>query len=152
MKLYSVLLLFLFCLITGVKAQNNIIKSLERQELGCGTVTIHQDARLESLIGLQHAKSKSGEVKVLKESGYRILIFSGGDSREARNAAYEMEGKVKNYFPQLPVYTVFLSPRWLCQAGDYKTIEEAYAMMRKMKQTGAFSEASIVRTQIIIPL
>jgi hypothetical protein len=148
MKLYPVLLLFLFCLVTGVKAQNNIIKSLERQEPGCGTVTIHQDGRLESLIGSQHAK----DAKVLKESGYRILVFSGGDSREARNAAYEIEGKVKNYFPQLPVYTIFISPRWLCQAGDYKTIEEAYAMMRKMKQIGAFNEVSIVRTQIIIPL
>lgn len=63
-----------------------------------------------------------------------------------------MEEQVKTLFPELPVYTIFKSPRWLCQVGDYKTIEEAYAMMRKMKQAGVFNEISIVKTQIIIPL
>ena len=152
MKTYPFYLVLSFCCLFSLKiqAQDNIIKSLERHEAGYGTVTLHQDSRLDALIAVRH--SDGAGVKVLRESGYRVLVYSGDDSRNSKSAAYELEGQVKNLFPELPVYTIFKSPRWLCQVGDFKTIEEAYAMMRKMKLTGAFSEASIVRTQIIIPL
>lgn len=155
MKTYPFYLLLLFCCFASLKiqAQDNIIKSLERHEAGCGTIAIHQDGRLNALLGVKHVnKGTTGDAKVLKESGYRIQVYAGADSRDSKSAAYEMEGHVKTLFPELSVYTAFKSPRWICQVGDYKTIEEAYAMMRKMKQTGAFSEVSIVRTQIIIPL
>lgn len=148
-----IVLLFGFIASGKIYGQDNIIKSLERQEPGTGVVTIHQDKRLESLIGTKHSnKGNIADTKVLKEPGYRIQVYAGGDSRNSKSAAYQMEEQVKGLFPELPVYTVFRSPRWLCQVGDYKTIEEAYAMMRKMKQFEAFSEASIVKTQIIIPL
>jgi len=155
MKTYPYYLLLLFFCFASFKmqAQDNIIKNLERHEAGCGTVTIHQDSRLDALLGVKHInKGAAGETKVLKESGYRIQVYAGGDSRDSKGAAYAMEGHVKTFFPELPVYIAFKSPRWICQVGDYKTIEEAYSMMRKMKQTGAFNEASIVRSQIIIPL
>lgn len=154
MKTYPFYLLLLFCCFASLKmqAQDNIIKSLERHEAGCGTVIIHQDSRLNTLLGKHTNKGVVEEAKVLKGSGYRIQVFAGDDSRDSKSSAYEMEGHVKALFPDLTVYTLFQSPRWLCQVGDYKTIEEAYAMMRKMKQTGAFNEASIVRSQIIIPL
>ena len=50
------------------------------------------------------------------------------------------------------VYTSFISPRWLCRVGDFRSIEEADAMMRRLKATGMFKEVSIVRDQINIPL
>lgn len=148
-------LALLFCFLASIQmqAQDNIIKKLERHEIGSGTVTIHQDSRLETLLGVKHVnRGSTGESKVLKESGYRIQVYAGGDSRNSKSLAYEMEQQVRSLFPELTVYTIFKSPRWLCEVGDYKTIEEAYAMMRKMKQLEAFKEASIVRTQIIIPL
>ena len=43
-------------------------------------------------------------------------------------------------------------PRWLCRVGDFRSIEEADAMMRRLKATGVFKEVSIVRDQINIPL
>ena len=55
-------------------------------------------------------------------------------------------------FPELPVYTLFVSPRWLCRIGDFRSIEEADAMMRQLEETGAFKEITIVREQINIPL
>jgi len=155
MKPYPLCLLLLCCSCASLKiqAQDNIIKSLERHETGCGTVIIHQDNRLDALLGAKYTnKGNAGETKVLKESGYRVQIYAGSDSRDSKSTAYEMEEQVKTLFPELPVYTIFKSPRWLCQVGDYKTIEEAYTMMRKMKQTGVFNETSIVKTQIIIPL
>ena len=60
--------------------------------------------------------------------------------------------RIKEYFPELTVYTSFNSPRWLCRVGDFRSIEEADAMMRKMKATGVFKEVSIVKDQINIPL
>ncbi len=155
MRTYSFYLLLLFCCFASwnVRAQDNIIKSLERYEAGCGIVAIHQDSRLADLLSAKHLdKGSVGETRTIKESGYRIQVYAGSNSRESRNAAIEMEGVVKSHFPEMQVYTIFNSPRWLCQVGDYRTMEEAYAIMKKMKQTGVFNEISIVKSQIIIPL
>lgn len=155
MKTYPFCLLLILCCVASVKiqAQDNIVKSLERFEAGCGTVIVHQDSRLNALLGIKsNGRTIVGETKVLRESGYRVQVYAGGNSREGKSAAHEMEELVQSSFPELPVYVMFASPRWLCQVGDYRTVEEAYAVMRKMKQLGAFNEATIVRSQIIIPL
>ena len=60
--------------------------------------------------------------------------------------------RIKEYFPELSVYTSFNSPRWLCRVGDFRSIEEADAMMRQLRATGVFKEVSIVKEQINIPL
>lgn len=144
------LLLFLFVL-TGVSAQaQNIVQSLERTVPGQGKVTIHQDPRIEALIGVE--RSAVGEQKVIKTSGFRIQAYAGNNTREAKNDAYNAATRIKEYFPEITVYTSFNPPRWLCRVGDFRSIEEADAMMRKMKATGMFKEVSIVRDQINIPL
>ena len=58
----------------------------------------------------------------------------------------------KEEFPEMPVYTYFQPPRWLCRVGDFKSIEEAHVAMRKLKSTGNFKEVAIVREQINIPI
>ncbi|MBR6433898.1 MAG: SPOR domain-containing protein, partial [Bacteroides sp.] len=73
-------------------------------------------------------------------------------TRQAKNEAYAVAARIKEYFPDLTVYTFFNPPRWLCRAGDYRSIEEADAMMRRLRATGVFKEVSIVREQINIPL
>lgn len=144
------LLILLFVLTGwGVQAQN-IVRSLERDVPGQGKVTIHQDARIEALIGKEHPAT--GEQKVIKTQGFRIQAYAGNNTRQAKNDAYGVASRVKEYFPQLTVYTTFNPPRWLCRVGDFRSIEEADAMMRKMKATGMFNEVSIVRDQINIAL
>ncbi|MCD8260423.1 MAG: SPOR domain-containing protein, partial [Bacteroides sp.] len=93
---------------------------------------------------------RTSEPRMLKTTGYRIQVFAGNNSRDARNQANDMAEKVKSTFPELPVYTYFSSPRWLCRVGDFRGIEEANAMMRKLKATGNFKEVSIVKEQINI--
>ena len=61
-----------------------------------------------------------------------------------------MATRVHTSFPELQVYTHFVNPRWLCQVGDFRSIEEADVVMRKLKATGDFKEVSIVRAQINI--
>jgi hypothetical protein len=63
-----------------------------------------------------------------------------------------MSSRVKEYFPDTSVYTFFTSPRWLCRVGDFRSIEEADAMMRKLKATGVFKQVAIVKDQINIHL
>ena len=94
----------------------------------------------------------TGEQKVIKTSGFRIQAYAGNNTRQAKNDADRVASRVKEYFPELSVYTSFISPRWLCRVGDFRSIEEADAMMRRLKATGMFKEVSIVRDQINIPL
>ena len=133
-------------------AQNNIVKSLERNVSGQGKVTIHQDARIEALIGSEYIPGGSEDRKVIKSSGYRVQVYAGNNTRQAKNEAYSVATRIKEYFPDLTVYTSFAPPRWLCRAGDFRSIEEADAMMRQLRATGVFKEVSIVKDQINIPL
>ena len=150
MKKLGLLLVACFAFATISVAQNNIVKSLERNVPGQGKVTIHQDPRIEALIGME--RPATGEQKVIKTSGFRIQAYAGNNTRQAKNDAYHVASRVKEYFPELTVYTSFNPPRWLCRVGDFRSIEEADAMMRRLKSTGVFKEVSIVRDQINIPL
>ena len=54
----KVLLTLLFVLTATFAQAQSIIKSLERNIPGQGKVTIHQDPRIEALIGLQQVNRK----------------------------------------------------------------------------------------------
>ena len=148
--------LFLVCfgLSLSVSAQQkSIVDELQKTAVGQGTVTIHQDAGIAALLGSAYVKSDNDEEpKVLKARGYRVQVYAGNNSRLAREEAGNVAEEVKKEFPEMPVYTFFQPPRWLCRVGDYRSIEEADASMRRLKATGKFKEVSIVREQINIPL
>lgn len=133
-------------------AQTDIVSELTKKKPGEGTVVLHQDVRLNAL--LQDGASvvvMNGEERVAKASGFRVQVYAGNNSRQARNEANQMANSVHSKFPELQVYTHFVNPRWLCQVGDFRSIEEADVVMRKLKETGEFKEVSIVRAQINIP-
>ena len=146
------LFLVAFSFAFSATAQTNIIESLQTERVGQGMVTIHQDAKISALLGAVYVKSADEEPKVLKARGYRVQVYAGNNSRIARQEANEVAEQIKQEFPELPVYAFFQPPRWLCRVGDYRSIEEADASMRRLKATGKFKEVSIVREQINIPL
>ncbi|MBR2359889.1 MAG: SPOR domain-containing protein [Bacteroidaceae bacterium] len=137
----------LFCGITA-SAQETIFDRLDKQQMGEGVVTIHQDARLKALVGQVRPYSAASQKAAPKVQGFRVQVFAGNNSQQARNEANKMAEKVKMQFPELEVYTQFVSPRWLCRVGDYRSIEEADVVMRQLKSTGDFKEVSIVRSLI----
>lgn len=148
-----IFILFFVSLGLSAFAQQNIVESLQRNRVGEGTVTIHQDSKITGLIGTIYTKSTvGGEQKTLKSRGYRVQVYAGNNSRVARNEANNIAAKVKGEFPDMPVYAYFQPPRWLCRVGDFRSIEEADAAMRRLRATGIFKEVSIVREQINIPL
>ena len=151
MKKLGLLLIACFAFAAFASAQNNIVKSLERNVPGQGKVTIHQDARIEALIGQEYIPNGT-ENRVLKSQGYRVQVYAGNNTIRAKNEAHSVGSRIKEYFPELSVYTSFHSPRWLCRVGDFRSIEEADAMMRQLRATGVFKEVSIVKEQINIPL
>lgn len=127
---------------------DNIIKSLQKQVPGEGKVNIYQDPSIGALIGSKRSVSSSGEPITVKTYGYRVQVYAG----RSRNDANAMAAKVKELFPDLKIYTSLISPRWVCRIGDFRSIEEADAMMRQIKSSNAFREVSIVREQVIITI
>lgn len=151
MRYFLFVIGFFFSL--SAAAQKNIVEDLQTSRVGQGTVTIHQDAKISALLGATYVKSAGeNEPKMLKARGYRVQVYAGNNSRIARQEANDVAEQIKIEFPELPVYAFFQPPRWLCRVGDYRSIEEADASMRRLKATGKFKEVSIVREQINIPL
>lgn len=84
----------------------------------------------------------------IRINGYRIQVYLGGNAHKDKAEAQMMKGRVKSYFPELPVYAGFQSPHWICRAGDFRTYEEASEYLLKMRETGRFDEAVIIKSKI----
>ena len=150
---YLLLLMTFGCSLSVAAQQKNIVGELQATQPGQGVITIVQDAKIGALLGTVYVKdAENSEPQMLKARGYRVQVYAGNNSRKAREEANKVAEDIKKEFPELPVYSFFQPPRWLCRVGDYRSIEEADASMRSLKATGKFKEVSIVREQINIPI
>lgn len=84
-----------------------------------------------------------------KMQGYRIQVFSGGNSRTDRQKAETAGAVMKSNFPSEPIYVHFYSPSWKCRMGNYKTVEEARALLAKVKKLG-YPQANIIKGTISV--
>lgn len=84
-----------------------------------------------------------------KTQGYRIQVFSGGNSRSDRQKAETAGAVMKSNFPSEPIYVHFYSPAWKCRMGNYKTLEEARAILAQVKKLG-YTQACIVKGTISV--
>ena len=143
MKRYLLIVSMLFCaLFAG--AQSNIVRELEREVSGEGRVVVNQPAKLAALMG-------SANGKPARVEGYRVMVYSGNNSAQARNEANNMAKFMRENFPGAGVYVVFESPVRSCLYGDYRTREEAEAVMYRLKGTKKFKEISVKRCVINLP-
>ena len=140
------LISILFCVL-GAGAQSNIVSEIESYAFGEGKVRINQPEKLVALMGSM--ANASGEVQQVE--GYRVLVYSGNNSRQARDEANAMAEYMRANYPGAEVYVVFESPIRSCQYGDYRTREEAEAVMYKLKATKKFREISVRKTLINLP-
>ncbi len=90
--------------------------------------------------------------KIIKVAGYRVQVYAGNNTRTAKLEAMRTASDVRNFFPEVSVYSFFSPPRWLCRVGDFRSMEEAYSMMRKLKATRVFHEVSIVKDRVNVSL
>lgn len=84
-----------------------------------------------------------------KVNGYRVQVFSGGNTRADRVKAEQVKGAMKAAFPGQPVYTHFYSPRWICRMGNFRTYAEAEKILKQVKAMG-YPQAVIVKGQISV--
>lgn len=76
--------------------------------------------------------------------GFRIAVFSGGNTREDRSKAEQAGQKVKSALPDQPVYVHFYSPRWMCLVGNFEEYKDAQKALWKVKKAG-YKSANIIR-------
>ncbi|WP_073209806.1 SPOR domain-containing protein [Xylanibacter ruminicola] len=88
-------------------------------------------------------------MKGVKVPGYRVQVFAGGNTRNDRLKAERIGSEIKSLFPGVPVYVHFYSPRWICRIGNYRTYEEAHAVLERVKNNG-YQSAIIVKGKVTV--
>ncbi len=84
--------------------------------------------------------------------GYRLKFFTGSGTRQGKETAQQKGKEFKKHFPQVSVYMHFVSPNWICTAGDFATQAEVYDFIKEVKKdvTIRTSEMSVVRSKVKI--
>ncbi len=163
------LLLAQFC-----RAQQKYTDVIQQKADNGGTLVLYQSKTITDLVNGVVPENASTAKKVVKDGkvlvvdsidnnietvttgqrtyvrGYRIQVYSGDNTRKGKAEAAAMAGKVRQNFSDLPVYTHFVSPHWICRVGDFRTYEEANEYFRQLRETGLFPEAVIVRSKVAV--
>lgn len=91
--------------------------------------------------------------KIMRNShrvqGFRVQVFSGGNSRNDKKKAEEAGLVMKSNFPTEPIYVHFYSPSWKCRMGNYRTLEEARAKLSAVRKLG-YRQACVVKGPISV--
>ncbi|MBQ5887950.1 MAG: SPOR domain-containing protein [Bacteroidaceae bacterium] len=146
MKRFAILISMLFCALYA-GAQSNIVAQIESFAWGEGRVRINQPEKLTDLMGSM--ANANGEVQQVE--GYRVLVYSGNNSRQARDEANVMAEYMRANYPGAEVYVVFEAPIRTCEYGDYRTREEAELVMYRLRKTKKFKEISVKKCLINLP-
>ena len=86
-----------------------------------------------------------------KARGFRICIFTGGNTRADKIKAIEMGQKCRNLFKELAVYPSFEAPRWVTHVGDFKTRQEAQKYVTRIRRARISYEVRIVSSEVNVP-
>lgn len=84
-----------------------------------------------------------------KVRGFRVQVYSGGNTRIAHQDANKAGKKVKSLFPSQPVYVHFYTPRWMCLVGNFTNYHVARKIALKMRKAG-YPNANVIRTIISV--
>lgn len=86
-----------------------------------------------------------------KARGFRICIFTGGNTRADKMKAIEMGNKCRQLFRELAVYPSFEAPRWVTHVGDFKTRQEAQKYVTRIRRARFTYETRIVASEVNVP-
>ena len=126
--------------------QKTTEKPAEKKELEPKAVAVeHHDTT--TIVAPEEIQKKI--MKGVKVAGYRVQVFAGGNTRNDRVKAERIGSEIKSLFPGVPVYVHFYSPRWICRMGNYRTYEEAHAVLERVKNNG-YQSAIIVKGKITV--
>lgn len=86
-----------------------------------------------------------------KAQGFRICIFTGGNSRKDKTKAYEMAEKCRQHFSELATYPTFAAPRWVTHVGDFRTRQDAQKYVTLIRKSRITYEVRIVKSEVNLP-
>ena len=132
----------IFCILSGIifsatifaqasQEHPDVFEALVKNETGQGTVTIHQDSRMNVLMD-KKAMANEGK-KYIYISGYRIQVYMENSQKQSKAGAFEREKQIKEKFPELSTYVTFTSPFWKLRVGDFRTHTDALVLMKSLK-------------------
>ena len=81
---------------------------------------------------------------MLRNGISEISVRNGGATESVAD-----QDKIKALFPTEPIYVHFYSPRWICRMGNYRTYDEANAILQQVKKLG-YKQACIVKGKISV--
>ncbi len=155
----------------SLSSQDKFTEQLQQNVDGQGIVILHQSHAITDLVNGGGAVATPIKVQEnqafaqvedstniegrttgqrVRANGFRIQVYSGGNSRQSKAEAQRMGARVKSSFAGLNVYTHFVSPHWICRVGDFKTYEEANEVFQQLKNTAGFKEATIVKSKVYV--
>ncbi len=114
-------------------ASGTIIQALENDEIGQGKVKIFQDSRIQDLIGKKKSTT-TARSSFSVGKGFRVQVYSGNNQNVSKREAFQREATLKRDFVDLETYVSFKSPFWRVRVGNFRSYEEAYQTMRKIKE------------------
>lgn len=117
-----------------------------------GKAETHNEARTNNNT---HDSQHTGKTYISrarhKAKGFRICIFTGGNSRKDKMKAIEMGNKCRAKFGELAVYPSFIPPRWVTYVGDFKTRQEAQKYVNLIRRAHFTYEVRIVSSEVNVP-
>ncbi len=116
------------------------LNSLAQEE---GTIVIHADSRIETLIKKQGSVVSPATSPQI--SGYRLQLMFDSD----RKKIDETRARFENIHPEIPTYVVFSAPNYLLKAGDYRSQLEAEKL--KMQIFSEFPTSFVVKESVNLP-
>ena len=66
-----------------------------------------------------------GSAILTKTAGYRVLVFSDGNAKTAKNEARSKAQNISSRLPKYRTYVTYTSPYWRLKVGDFLTRQEA---------------------------
>lgn len=154
----------LFCIGNFANAQQQtgnraIIDELNSSVAGKGKVAIYEDETVKDIVGrpmiAKRTVYSSGDgVQYVKMRGFKIQAFAGNNQRNSKDEAYYKQRLINTSFPEQETVVIFDSPFWRLRVGNFKSREDADAMLHDMRRTfPAFGkEMYIVIDEVKVPV
>lgn len=113
-------------------AQDSLLSAPRKRVVRKNMDTVEADATNSGTVNLNRKVMRHA----YKATGYRVQVYTGGNTRADRQKCQEIAAKIKASYPNLPIYVHFYSPSWKCRVGNFKDKGEADKFLNKIKGMG----------------
>lgn len=117
-------------------------------------LSAHKDGKAVHSQNEQHLSLPTAPTAYTTTSGWRVRFYMGGSSRAEKENAQAAGRAFKSRFPDVPVYMHFMSPHWVCVAGDFLTRAEAEAFIQRVRSMPGVrsSSMSVIKSKVKVPV